>query len=879
MAENNISVSVSADVADLRTKMALAKNELQSVSAEFNKTAKAVSSASAEMKDAMLPTFQAQSLAVGEAQAKLAGLTSEMKKIAPAATGSHASLSQMLLDFREIFDEASSGRTRMLPGTLARLAQSGFGLSAGMLAGAAGVAALVGGLGYLAYEAIKGADEVKALGEQAAILGRSAEISTTFIDGQMSTMTAMPCVTKKMAQEIIALEIAQTNLSASTVAATNPILKAYAAAYGDSATEKFGKFLESLNKLTPATLKATAEGMNLTSAQYELVDSLLESGRAGSQAAAQTALIGIAAQNAGVSSGTLDQSIASVTAKIAAEKTKIDELKYSTHDWGAATYETWFNLAGLEKQLASLLAAKNALGPSTDHSDDQQYIADLEAAKEMNVKLDERGDILARIKSLTNDISEAQAKGDSGGAATFLAAKQAEQDKLAAMDKDTAAKALEAKVNELDDEQAAVEGQYAKEIAIGAKKLALIKSTLGESSNEYRQAYREQASLVAESSRQEADAAKESAKEQTEANKQALAETLQAIKDAQKTKAEIALNDSETDRKIILVGLKAKEDELDQEVDAGRITNAKKIELLREYTLQEQALAMQSLQAQLAVEDQGTVEYAKTLDDMRLLKAQNVADIAKLDLQGAQAQKQDLAQLTKTYDAAFQPITRAFSSTIEGMIEGTQSLRQAVAKIGQSMVASFIDTGVKALAHWVATELAKTAATQAGNTARMASNTAAAAQGKAADAAVGSASVMGDAHKAAAGAYAAVAGIPIVGPVLAPVAAGAAFAGVMAFDVFSASGGFDIPAGMNPLTQLHENEMVLPATHAETIRSLAGAAAGGGDTHNHTHNWDIDGAQSPRDTAEAVMKKFGQAVRSGRHLTDPNMRKIVLQGG
>jgi hypothetical protein len=262
-----------------------------------------------------------------------------------------------------------------------------------------------------------------------------------------------------------------------------------------------------------------------------------------------------------------------------------------------------------------------------------------------------------------------------------------------------------------------------------------------------------------------------------------------------------------------------------------------------------------------------------------LLKAQNVADIAKLDLQGAQAQKQDLAQLTKTYDAAFQPITRAFSSTIEGMIEGTQSLRQAVAKIGQSMVASFIDTGVKALAHWVATELAKTAATQAGNTARMASNTAAAAQGKAADAAVGSASVMGDAHKAAAGAYAAVAGIPIVGPVLAPVAAGAAFAGVMAFDVFSASGGFDIPAGMNPLTQLHENEMVLPATHAETIRSLAGAAAGGGDTHNHTHNWDIDGAQSPRDTAEAVMKKFGQAVRSGRHLTDPNMRKIVLQGG
>ena len=33
----------------------------------------------------------------------------------------------------------------------------------------------------------------------------------------------------------------------------------------------------------------------------------------------------------------------------------------------------------------------------------------------------------------------------------------------------------------------------------------------------------------------------------------------------------------------------------------------------------------------------------------------------------------------------------------------------------------------------------------------------------------------------------------------------------------------------NPLTQLHENEMVLPAEHAQTIRDMAGQG-GGGDT-------------------------------------------------
>ncbi|GAA5784704.1 phage tail length tape measure family protein [Chitiniphilus shinanonensis] len=37
----------------------------------------------------------------------------------------------------------------------------------------------------------------------------------------------------------------------------------------------------------------------------------------------------------------------------------------------------------------------------------------------------------------------------------------------------------------------------------------------------------------------------------------------------------------------------------------------------------------------------------------------------------------------------------------------------------------------------------------------------------------------------------------------------------------SAAGGYDIPAGVNPMTQLHEREMVLPAAYADVIRGLA----------------------------------------------------------
>jgi hypothetical protein len=55
--------------------------------------------------------------------------------------------------------------------------------------------------------------------------------------------------------------------------------------------------------------------------------------------------------------------------------------------------------------------------------------------------------------------------------------------------------------------------------------------------------------------------------------------------------------------------------------------------------------------------------------------------------------------------------------------------------------------------------------------------------------------LVGDANKAAAGAYAAVSDIPVVGLTLAPIAAAAAFTGAMAFEVFSAGGTFDLPRG------------------------------------------------------------------------------------
>lgn len=88
------------------------------------------------------------------------------------------------------------------------------------------------------------------------------------------------------------------------------------------------------------------------------------------------------------------------------------------------------------------------------------------------------------------------------------------------------------------------------------------------------------------------------------------------------------------------------------------------------------------------------------------------------------------------------------------------------------------------------------------------------------------------AARAGAGGLASFAAAPWPINIGAPAFGAAMYAAAMAFaPAASAAGGFDIPAGTNPITQLHEREMVLPAKHADVIRSLAdggGGAEGGG---------------------------------------------------
>ena len=64
-----------------------------------------------------------------------------------------------------------------------------------------------------------------------------------------------------------------------------------------------------------------------------------------------------------------------------------------------------------------------------------------------------------------------------------------------------------------------------------------------------------------------------------------------------------------------------------------------------------------------------------------------------------------------------------------------------------------------------------------------------------------------------------------------------------------AAAGFDVPAGVNPLTQLHEKEMVLPSKYADVIRGLAntgGVSSGGGININTSVSVSNDGTSNQK---------------------------------
>lgn len=196
--------------------------------------------------------------------------------------------------------------------------------------------------------------------------------------------------------------------------------------------------------------------------------------------------------------------------------------------------------------------------------------------------------------------------------------------------------------------------------------------------------------------------------------------------------------------------------------------------------------------------------------------------------QAAATRSRDAARMQQPYLQAAQHIGSAFVQTFAAIGRGTMSAGQAMKSFIVATLQGLIQLGAQLM---VAAEMA--------------------------------------AIKGAVSAGASAADIPGVGWMMAIPVAASVLAGLVGL-IASAEGGYNIPSGVNPLTQLHQQEMVLPANIANPLRSaIAGGTLGGGEGGDTFYasftNVDSRGFKAMlRDNSKAVRDFMREERRSGR---------------
>jgi hypothetical protein len=293
-----------------------------------------------------------------------------------------------------------------------------------------------------------------------------------------------------------------------------------------------------------------------------------------------------------------------------------------------------------------------------------------------------------------------------------------------------------------------------------------------------------------------------------------------------------------TSESLALGEVDAKKQAIAQEFALGNITRQQEVQA--EIALEGEKFRIQqaALEQRMQLAKFDLLTQQKLKDDELKLEQKHAADVQKIV-------NKEVLDEQKTWGNLFKTMESGFAQTIQSFLKGTTTLGGMIRGLFQNIASAVIQSLAQMAAKNIATMLEQAAA---GKTIR-------------------AKEIMADAKAAAAGAYKAIVSIPYVGPFLAPAAAAVAFAGVMAFD--SAEGGYDIPSNVNPLTQLHKNEMVLPAPLANVIRGMASSGGGdgggsggsGGDTYgdfhqtNHIHG----GAQM---TPDQMIGHLAKAIRN-----------------
>lgn len=314
--------------------------------------------------------------------------------------------------------------------------------------------------------------------------------------------------------------------------------------------------------------------------------------------------------------------------------------------------------------------------------------------------------------------------------------------------------------------------------------------------------------------------------------------------DQRRAMQDLSLSDQ---RSVATQSIEIQRQQAQLELDMGLVSRQQFLTMELGYQDQLNEIRRQALLRKKETTDpeKDPVAYAAVLN--QLLEQERSFALAKQKLQAN-------LQLEKGGPASgvFSSLEGSFSSAIDGMLNRAQTWRQSMASIFSSVGTTFIqEMAVKPLVAYVGSMARRLFLTESTTAAETTLEATAAGTKATASATAAGVQVANNAVVAGSGAAASQAGIPIIGPGMAAVAMAAMLAVVlgMSSSIKSARSGYDIPAGLNPVTQLHEEEMVLPARYANVIRGMAS----GGDQQ--------DGAQQPFVYAPQITAMDSRSVK------------------
>ncbi|MDA8095590.1 MAG: hypothetical protein M0T84_17115 [Betaproteobacteria bacterium] len=312
---------------------------------------------------------------------------------------------------------------------------------------------------------------------------------------------------------------------------------------------------------------------------------------------------------------------------------------------------------------------------------------------------------------------------------------------------------------------------------------------------------------------------------------------LEQMKKAATEHQRLALEKIEASQKEALNELAIEQQKTQTLLKTGQITEQQMLKLQQKFEDQKYAIEADAQQKRIALlqgdPSADPVALQKLLDQLKQMHQAHALEVTKLHEQAAQAS-------AKAWQDAFKPVSQAFDTTVKGLVMGTTTWQKAELNMLNSVVAEFVNAGVKMVTQWAANEMAKTTASVTGTTTRLAVQKAADSEGLMASAATVIKGILADGAKTFSGTFAALSGIPYVGPALAAVAAPAAMATVVGLvgSVASSEGGaWQIPA--DRLNFVHKNETILPADKSAGLDKLISEGGGAGmHVHYNVQSWD-----------------------------------------